>query len=344
MNKRRYLIDDSAFDKPSKETAYWIGFLFADGYMNFRQADIKINLAEKDAAHLFKLRQFLKSNYRIFKYSGMRAGKRHAGRRMDFRSRSIAIRLKQLGWKSKSNHRPIRSLTNSVDFWRGVVDGDGHLGITNGKPRFTLVGRRNIVASFLRFAKKRLPTLEANISDHGSIYAVQSAGRPAQAIIKLLYHGSEVHLDRKKTLAEGIIPLPLPDRTAKPRRKHIDETVFNRITNESAYWIGYMFYSSYIGQRIGGQTPIEIHVGLKKQYHLEGLRDFLNSDHSIQTNNASVRFSFRSDAIASALAGYGIIPGRKNRQIPTELKFNENFCRGVADGKNKRIRKNMAGS
>ena len=283
----------------------------------------------------------MRSNYKIGRHNGIRRGTKTFGVRIVFYSPIIYGTFIRYGFKS---NKLDKRLCDSRHFWRGIVDGDGHLGITNGKPRFTLVGRKNIIASFLKFAKKNLPTLEADISNHGSIYAAQSTGRPAQAIMKLLYHNSKIHLDRKKDLAEKIIPLLLPDRTMKPRRKHIDETAFNRITNESAYWIGYIFYGSYIGPRSEGQTPVEIHVGLKKQHHLEGLRDFLNSNHSIQIDDASARFSFRSDAIASALAGHGIVPGRKNRQIPTKLKFNENFCRGIADGKNKRIRKNMAGS
>ena len=164
----------------------------------------------------------------------------------------------------------------------------------------------------------------------GSIYGVSSAGRPAQAIMKLLYEGSKIYLDRKKALAEQIIPMQLPDRTMKPRRSLLDESVFDAITDRSAYWIGFLF-NSYIGPPTEGQATIAIQVCKEEATHIDELKRFLGSTHNSEYVKNSVRFSVRSNRLVTALKTYGLVPGKKNRHVMHKLLHNRHFWRGLMD-------------
>ena len=49
----------------SEEKAYWLGFLYADGYVNKIQGQVAVALKEEDLQHLKKLKNFLKCNNKI---------------------------------------------------------------------------------------------------------------------------------------------------------------------------------------------------------------------------------------------------------------------------------------
>lgn len=63
---RHYDVNAEAFktiDTPEK--AYWLGFLYADGYVHTSRGEVKLQLAAKDHGHLVKYRQFLQSDIPI---------------------------------------------------------------------------------------------------------------------------------------------------------------------------------------------------------------------------------------------------------------------------------------
>ena len=43
----------------TEEKAYWLGFLYADGYVNANEDKIELCLAEKDFHHLEKFKNFI---------------------------------------------------------------------------------------------------------------------------------------------------------------------------------------------------------------------------------------------------------------------------------------------
>lgn len=60
MGKRKYILNQNFFDDiDTEEKAYWLGFLYADGYNNEKRKEVKIRLAIKDEEHLLKLRDTL---------------------------------------------------------------------------------------------------------------------------------------------------------------------------------------------------------------------------------------------------------------------------------------------
>ena len=131
----------------------------------------------------------------------------------------------------------------------------------------------------------------------------------------------------------------------KSKRKKLDDTAFDEITRESAYWAGMLLADGYVtGSKIG--------LGLKlaDRGHIEEFREFVQSGHSLtisgpvhspfsaddkrivhSTGRCSI--SFTSPHMVSTLAALGITP-RKSlvAKAPDVLLNNRDFWRGCVDG------------
>ena len=156
-NKHNFPRDEFYFSNiDSKEKAYWLGFLYADGCVHSNSNEISITLKDRD--HLEKFRKAIKSNNKI-------------GESIDKRFSSLpkiyhfSIKDKQL--KSdliKWGCVPNKSLTLTKipniprdfvsHFIRGYFDGDGSLHWLNGTKSFRIsfVG----TAPFLKDIQKEL--------------------------------------------------------------------------------------------------------------------------------------------------------------------------------------------
>jgi hypothetical protein len=188
-----------AFDELTPDAAYWIGFLFADGSVNCRggSAEVQVRLSECDREHLVKLRAFLGSTHTIGaapagNYGGYRS---RPSARLSVTSGRLAQRLLSLG---RYEGRIDSTLMRSRDFWRGVVDGDGSLGLlASGYAYFGLVGSRRLLEAFLVFLKSNGLGARMTIRPDKTIFQVATAGHTAEKIVSFLYEGATVALDRK---------------------------------------------------------------------------------------------------------------------------------------------------
>ena len=60
LRKYDYSVCDHIFDNiDTEEKAYWLGFLYADGYVSEFNSTIELSLEEKDLQHLERFRSFL---------------------------------------------------------------------------------------------------------------------------------------------------------------------------------------------------------------------------------------------------------------------------------------------
>jgi transposase len=195
-----------AFDVISPEAAYWIGFLFADGSVGRgrRSGTISVRLSERDSKHLVKLRIFLNSNHAITIAPPGNYGGYHSkpSAHLMLTSERLAQQLLSLG----RYEDPISDLlSQSRDFWRGVVDGDGSLGIlATGYAYFGLVGSRKLLEAFMSFLKSNELGARMTIRADKTIFQVATAGHIAEKIVIFLYRDAAVALDRKAVTAERI--------------------------------------------------------------------------------------------------------------------------------------------
>jgi hypothetical protein len=201
-----------AFDVVTPESAYWIGFLFADGwtYEQKRKAApiISVGLAARDRGHLVKLRDFLGSGHAIseIKNKNSKFGE-FPGARLTISSRELYDALCVHGMRNKSLDRVATpELSRSKDFWRGLIDGDGYLGIPAQKIRFGLCGGRVILEQFMAFLANHGIGHRTTIRAQGKIFRIDMNCGPAEAAIRLFY--SEplcAALDRKNCIAQAIL-------------------------------------------------------------------------------------------------------------------------------------------
>lgn len=203
---RKYTLNEHAFDEITPESAYWIGFLMADGCVSLNQ--IIINLQEKDINHLIKFNSFLKTNYPIKMIkSGYNSSSLIAS--LVVSSKYITNRLSEYGVT------PRKSLTAKVcdelafnrDFWRGVVDGDGTLFLGKKEysyPQLNLGGSYHIINQYKYFIQS-LVNCDPKIEKIKSIFMLKISGKKAQKIIDTLYKNADIYLERKFLKSQDII-------------------------------------------------------------------------------------------------------------------------------------------
>ncbi|MEU7616120.1 hypothetical protein AB0M91_04785 [Micromonospora rifamycinica] len=195
-----------AFDSLTPDACYWIGFLFADGCVSYRPGhmpQISIGLAERDRGQLVALRDYLGCGNSISQRNPTQGSCQFS-----VRSWSLADRLVSLGRYGDSIDE---RLVVSRDFWRGVVDGDGSLGIyrrvaPSGRTfaQFRVVGRRHVMTAFVAFLESS-GISGLSVRPHKSIFTVGTTCGPAERIASLLYLNAEPALARKAEIAAQMI-------------------------------------------------------------------------------------------------------------------------------------------
>ena len=72
VGNKKYQVDDNYFNLiDTEEKAYWLGFLYADGYVRMkdsRSGQLKLKLSSKDRDHIILFNKCLSSNYPIKDY------------------------------------------------------------------------------------------------------------------------------------------------------------------------------------------------------------------------------------------------------------------------------------
>lgn len=202
---RNYVIDERAFSRRTAECNYWVGFMITDGTVSRAGGGspvIRVELQPGDRAHLDKFRSFLRTNKELetskLGYVSFR-----------FVSENAATDLATCGVyprKTLVAETP-DYLRDDIDFWRGVIDGDGWVTWPAGpvRPTIGVCGSEGIVKGFLEFSKKFTGPNQINACKHGNVWNVLIDGRGAIRLMYELYATDEVYLDRKQKKALGFV-------------------------------------------------------------------------------------------------------------------------------------------
>lgn len=138
INNQKYSSDSNAFKNMNAETAYWLGFFAADGYIS-RGNQIGLTLKAEDKEHLEKFRRFLKSDVEIkFKNALCSTnGKRYPTYYMHLANKYIVEDLAKLyDIKENKSNQDVNYLKNipkkyKIFFIYGYMDGDGCISFAN---------------------------------------------------------------------------------------------------------------------------------------------------------------------------------------------------------------------
>jgi intein/homing endonuclease len=152
-----YSFNEKAFDIVGASSAYWLGFIAADGYIATRHHSLVVSLNEKDRCQLEALKAFLSSNHKLNEYSYPPDGKKRID--LKVRSKYLLRRLSEFGiiQKMSGSIRIPNLIPEDFEaaFIRGFFDGDGCL-TTNGKAGGMKIAWTSKSVDMLRDIQERL--------------------------------------------------------------------------------------------------------------------------------------------------------------------------------------------
>ncbi len=145
---RKYYVDEKYFNKiDTEEKAYWLGMISADG--NVYKTTLHLGFQNQDREHLLKFRNALNSTHRLIFLDKDQCC-------LKIYSKKLVHSLKQY-FIIPNKHKTVRSpkIDNSLisHFWRGVFDGDGHIGVYNGKWHLSICGNKLMLSEYANYVK-----------------------------------------------------------------------------------------------------------------------------------------------------------------------------------------------
>ena len=218
--RRNYLnftLQEDYFEEiNTKEKAYWLGFIYADGYIsttNKYTNYLGISLARKDKEHLEKFKQALKYNGEVKDYEvtqGYKIGSPYS--RLLIGSNKLVEDLQKWGVvehkTTKINQLP--NITFLDDFIRGYIDGDGSLRKSYADLR--ICGNFDFlqeIANHFNIPYKIIPDK--------SIFDLCYRVKESHFLENYLYNNACCYLNRKYNIAKRSFIVPLAsDSKSKP--------------------------------------------------------------------------------------------------------------------------------
>lgn len=208
---RKYFLNERLFEViDTEEKAYWLGFLYADGYVSEERNDIELALAEVDKNHLIKFNEFLETKRPLGKKIKKMNEKEYIGYRASISSKKIKEDLMNKGClpgKTKKLTFPSSNIVSDKllpHFVRGYVDGDGSITLIKGKfLSVEILGTEE----FLQGMLNRI-SLDKNIHSFNhskTTFRVQIFGSFALPFLETIYKDSTIHLSRKYNIYSDFI-------------------------------------------------------------------------------------------------------------------------------------------
>lgn len=202
--KNRHTLNDSFFDKiDSQSKAYWLGFIYADGYVSNNNT-LRIELKLEDISHLNKFIKSLNSTYQV------KFRKDKPTCYVSINNIKLCSALRQYGLhqnKSLTTIFPEELINNKfiIDFIRGYFDGDGSLyyigktsagtGIVGTKEFLETI--KSSIDKLCKLNNHKIRPVTKNRPNH-NVYRLETTNlSDTLRLIILLYNNSKIHLDRK---------------------------------------------------------------------------------------------------------------------------------------------------
>lgn len=217
-NKGAYPIDESVFEKiDTEEKAYWLGFLYADGYVAANSNQVGLGLALCDITHLEKYKSFIKWEGEIKVYKEHQFGSKdnHNKKGEEMYNCKVIITnekihrdLVNLGCvpnKSLILQFPTEDQVPKefqVAFIRGYFDGDGTLGLyphSKKNPRLEesllIVGTKPFLEKVQEILGPGYLMQKKNCNEN--TYRLSYSTLKAFKAADIMYKNATVYLDRK---------------------------------------------------------------------------------------------------------------------------------------------------
>lgn len=195
-----------AFATLTNESLYWLGYLMADGCISSRGTVI---LGSKDVDIIEKFCSFLKLPQTYIKTIRTKTNYgTYVGASISASNPDLLSDLAHYGIVQRKTFHEVATpeLATSRDFWRGMIDGDGCVGLF--KNRNSAVGKVSLGSSiqvceaFANYCHDL--GLHTSIRPMRSIYEVSVSGYASADLVKILYQDGDTAMARKANKASGI--------------------------------------------------------------------------------------------------------------------------------------------
>jgi hypothetical protein len=223
----KYHFDENYFENIDTETkAYWLGFIYADGCIRENQGKgknkglgLEISLKESDRQHLEKfITDIGCSDMSIIKKKIVNLkGKEYTSYRIVINSTKMCkdlISKRVFLRKSLKITFPTKDIVRDElinHFIRGYFDGDGNIGIRNTQrytncPRITVLGTEDflIVLKTIFENELEVSNVKLQLKKNNKAFSYQKSGNDSRKILKYMYDGASIYLDRKYKIFEQI--------------------------------------------------------------------------------------------------------------------------------------------
>ena len=217
-NSRVYELNHRFFETiDTEEKAYWLGFMYADGYIsklkNSNTRKVGLSIGIEDRSHLEKFNKCLESNYPIREYtvgsSGYKIGAKYC--RLIIASPDMYGDLVRQGCVEHKTDvlKPPEHIESHLirHFIRGYVDGDGSITKANRKHYgyeygLNIVGTDDMLTfianNFLENGATTKPlNLEKRKKEQSVSYIRYGGNNNSEILLDYLYKDSKIYLDRK---------------------------------------------------------------------------------------------------------------------------------------------------
>lgn len=215
-NNQKFTYNSGVFKSiDTEESAYWLGFLFADGYVSTDpKYRLELALAEIDYEHVATFKNFVAPDKPLSKKVSFLQNRPFNSYKFYAINKELVIDLINHGCTPKKSSTLKFPTTVPDDllkhFVRGYVDGDGHISIHKGKPIFQVsCGSIDFLNSLQNYFEKHVKgysVVRITKDKRSNVFSLGKGGRPSVTrILEHLYGSSTVHLARKYNKFREII-------------------------------------------------------------------------------------------------------------------------------------------
>lgn len=203
INSKRYRFNENFFENIDNERkAYWLGFLFADGYILSKTDSFGLALSTKDILHMEKFLFDISSNHKISVYRN-NSDKEYC--RIRLYSKKTKEDLINAGCKeNKTLILDFPEIRKDLlpHFIRGYFDGDGSISKTKSKKspsfRFRLCGTKEFLRGVLNAIGVDSKLYQRHPERNVNNYDIDIGGnRQVIEILSFIYKDATVYLERK---------------------------------------------------------------------------------------------------------------------------------------------------
>lgn len=217
-NPRHGTLNEDRFAKiDDEESAYWLGFLYADGSISPR-GGIRLRLKASDAPTIQAFADYMETSNNLHRDRDLIG--------VSIGSRQVAANLAQWNVVPNMMHTatpPTLDWDLQRHFWRGVFDGDGSFGVNSSSGNWVadMTGTIETTTAYTEYLDKALgiglrkcsrkgPRLNTSWNgkqymSHGSWSVKFHGNRIAPKVAHHFYHDAKVFLPRKMALYQKMV-------------------------------------------------------------------------------------------------------------------------------------------